>query len=55
MKWKNRGHEYDHVYQLISKKKSLYLFGAGDYGTQFLHVFKEEFLIKGYRGVLFLR
>jgi len=48
VKWKNRGHEYDHVYQLISKKKSLYLFGAGDYGTQFLHVFKEEFLIKGY-------
>lgn len=48
MKWKNRGHEYDDVYQKMSEKKSFYLFGAGDYGTQFLKIFEEEIHIKGY-------
>lgn len=48
MKWKNRGHEYDHMYQKLSEKRSFYLFGAGDYGNQFLHIFDKEIKISGY-------
>lgn len=48
MKWENRGHEYDLVYHEIEKKKSFYLFGAGDYGRQFFHIFNKEIHIKGY-------
>lgn len=48
MKWKNRGHEYDGMFLNMSEKKSFYLFGAGDYGTQFLHIFDTEIHIKGY-------
>jgi len=48
MKWKNRGHEYDNVYREIENKQSFYLFGAGDYGRQFLHIFETELNIKGY-------
>lgn len=48
MKWKNKGHEYDDLYQKISEKKAFYLFGAGDYGKQFLNIFKSEITIKGY-------
>ena len=44
MKWKNKGHEYDYTYQEISKKNAFYLFGAGDYGTQFLNIFKKEII-----------
>ncbi len=32
MKWKNKGHEFDYVYENLTKKKSFYLFGAGMYG-----------------------
>lgn len=48
MKWKNKGHEYDHMYQKISEKEYFYLFGAGDYGRQFLQIFNKEIQIKGY-------
>ncbi len=48
MKWQNRGHEFDNVYESISSKKKFYLFGAGDYGTQFLNIFKDEISIEGY-------
>ena len=48
MKWHNRGHEYDRMYQKISEKKCFYLFGAGDYGSQFFRIFETEILIKGY-------
>ncbi len=48
MKWKNRGHEYDRIYEKISQKKCFYLFGAGDYGQQFLKIFKNELDIKGF-------
>jgi len=48
MKWKNKGHEFDHVYKNIESKKSFYLFGAGDYGRQFLHMMKNEIGIKGF-------
>lgn len=48
MKWKSKGHEYDHVYEKIDEKKAFYLFGAGDYGKQFIHIFQSEIQIKGY-------
>lgn len=48
MKWKNRGHEYDYVYKKICEKKQFYLFGAGDYGQQFFHVFEKKIEIKGF-------
>lgn len=48
MKWKNKGHEYDDMFKNISEKKGFYLFGAGDYGHQFLKMFKEEINIIGF-------
>ena len=48
MKWNNKGHEYDEVYKEIEKKKRFYMFGAGDYGKQFLNIFKNEIEIIGY-------
>lgn len=48
MKWQKRGHEYDNMYQRIIEKKYFYLFGAGDYGRQFLRMFETEILIKGF-------
>ncbi len=48
MKWKNRGHEYDEMYSQMSKKTKFYLFGAGDYGRQFLRIFNAEIKIEGY-------
>lgn len=48
MKWRNRGHEYDHMYEKINEKKQFYLFGAGDYGRQFFRVFEKEIEIKGF-------
>lgn len=48
MKWTNKGHEYDEMYKNIEKKNRYYLFGAGDYGRQFLRLFKDELDIAGY-------
>ncbi len=48
MKWNNKGHEYDEMYKEISQKKSFYLFGAGDYGRQFINIFNDEIDIKSY-------
>lgn len=48
MKWKSKGHEYDRIYQKINEKKAFYLFGAGDYGKQFIRIFQSEIQIKGY-------
>lgn len=48
MKWQNKGHEYDTMYREIEKKDSFYLFGAGDYGTQFVNIFKNEINILSY-------
>lgn len=47
MKWKNKGHEFDCVYQNIISKKKFYLFGAGDYGRQFVHLFNGEIQMMG--------
>ncbi|MCR4675207.1 MAG: radical SAM protein [Lachnospiraceae bacterium] len=48
MKWNNKGHEYDGMYENISKLTHFYLFGAGDYGRQFLRIFRDEITIDGY-------
>ncbi len=48
MKWVNKGHEFDSVYQQIEGKRSFYLFGAGDYGRQFLCIMEKEIRIKGF-------
>lgn len=48
MKWKNKSHEYDHMYHKMSEKRCFYLFGAGDYGNQFLNIFEKEIQISGY-------
>lgn len=48
MKWENKGHEFDRVFQQMMSKQRFYLFGAGDYGKQFLKIFKEELEILGY-------
>ena len=55
MKWKNRGYEYDHMYDQIREKKSFYLFRAGDYGRQFLNVLDKEIEIKGFIDNDFLK
>lgn len=48
MKWENKGHEYDNMYENICNKEGFYLFGAGDYGTQFECAFRNEINIIGY-------
>lgn len=48
MKWKNKGHEYDETYQAMQKVRKFYLFGAGDYGTQFLNIIQNEISIEAY-------
>ena len=48
MKWSSPGHEYDEMYDEIEKRESFYLFGGGDYGRQFLNIFKTEIHIKGF-------
>lgn len=48
MKWTNRGHEYDDMYKQIENKNVFYLFGAGDYGRQFVNIFSGEIEIKSF-------
>lgn len=48
MKWQNKGNEFDGMYKEIEKKTSFYLFGAGDYGTQFVNIFRDEINILAY-------
>jgi sulfatase maturation enzyme AslB (radical SAM superfamily) len=48
MKWINKGHEFDEMYEKISQKESFYLFGAGDYGKHFCKFFNDEIHILGY-------
>lgn len=48
MKWKNKGHEYDAMYEAIEKLDGFYMFGAGDYGNQFYQIFKDEIKLEGY-------
>lgn len=48
MKWRNKGHEYDEMYKNIEKITRYYLFGAGDYGHQFLEMSKGKINIAGF-------
>lgn len=48
MKWRNKGHEFDSVYENISRKKVFYLYGAGDYGNQFINIIRDEINLAGY-------
>lgn len=48
MRWKNKGCEFDDMFQQIEQKERFYLFGAGDYGKQFLKALKGELSIAGY-------
>lgn len=48
MKWENRGHEFDALYDRIKEKKRFFFFGAGDYGHQAFRIFNDEIEIAGY-------
>lgn len=48
MKWKNRGHEFDGVYDNIQKLDKYYLFGAGEYGEQICGLLEKELMILGF-------
>ncbi len=48
MKWKNKGHEFDGVYDNISKRNKYYLYGAGDYGSLFYSMVKNDLNILGF-------
>lgn len=48
MKWTQRGHQYDEMFENLSKINEFYLFGAGDYGHQFLTIFRDEISIVGF-------
>lgn len=41
MQWKNKGHEFDHVYQNLAEKKYFWLFGAGMYGQAMYEEIRE--------------
>lgn len=46
MKWKNKGHEFDNVYENIKKRSKLYLFGAGEYGEKIYELLSQKKLFK---------
>ena len=48
MKWNNIGHEFDTVFDNIAKKKSFFLFGAGDRGIHFARYFGKELSVEGF-------
>lgn len=48
MKWSNKGHEFDAVYETLKQKKFFYLFGAGDYGHLVARELKDEINIIGF-------
>ncbi len=48
MKWKNKGHEFDEVYNDMCQKTRFYLLGAGDYGHQFYDLMKGKIAFAGY-------
>lgn len=48
MKWINKGHEFDAVYENIEKKKLFYLFGAGEYGEAVYQELKGKVTLAGF-------
>ncbi len=48
MKWTNKGHEFDAVYEQIKEKKTFYLFGAGQYGEAIYQELEGKLDIAGF-------
>lgn len=48
MKWTNKGHEFDTVYQNIEKKDKFYLFGAGEYGEAVYQELEDKLSVAGF-------
>lgn len=48
MKWQNKGHEFDSVYENIKRIQKYYLFGAGEYGAHVYELLKSEVSILGF-------
>ena len=48
MKWTNKGHEFDGVYEQIKGKKKYYLFGAGQYGEAIYLELHDKLEIAGF-------
>lgn len=48
MKWKNKGHEFDELYDNIQKIKKYFLFGAGFFGKKLFELMKSEINIIGF-------
>lgn len=42
MKWNNRGHEFDHVWEELNSRKKVYLFGAGEYGALVFNTLNKQ-------------
>lgn len=45
MKWKNRGHEYDALREVINRKVPVFIWGAGVFGQSFCRRFLDDFPI----------
>lgn len=48
MKWKNKGHEFDALAEVIVKLDAIYLFGAGEHGKAAFEKYNKKILIKGF-------
>ena len=48
MKWTNKGHEFDAVYEQIKNKKKFYLFGAGQYGEAIYQELQGKLELAGF-------
>lgn len=52
MKWRNKGHEYDQIGEMIcslnKKDTTFYIWGAGTFGVSFYELFHNEINIHGY-------
>lgn len=48
MKWTNKGHEFDEVFNNIKNKSKYYIFGAGQYGQAIYNLLKDKLNIIGF-------
>lgn len=40
MKWRNKGHEFDNIGEILKKIDNIYIYGAGKYGEQLGRLFQ---------------
>lgn len=40
MKWRNKGHEFDNIGEILKKIDNIYIYGAGEYGEQLGRLFQ---------------